>query len=107
MSKVITLRVSDEVLAKLDGATENRSRFVSELIEKWSGGESGAVAKVERATVAMAEAKAINTIERKRKEDSARPTPVIVAHGGHCIQPGHQGFQRTDGWWCTTCRKLY
>jgi hypothetical protein len=31
----------------------------------------------------------------------------VQAHSQRCTQPGHTGFQRADGYWCTTCRRMY
>ena len=31
----------------------------------------------------------------------------IPAPATKCTQSGHTGFQRADGYWCSTCRKMY
>ena len=35
-------------------------------------------------------------------------SPVVqVVSSRRCEHIGHAGFQRGDGWWCMTCRKVY
>ena len=30
-----------------------------------------------------------------------------LASGSKCADPKHHGFQRSDGYWCVDCRRMY
>jgi hypothetical protein len=44
----------------------------------------------------------ISTVAKADAEQVSSP-----ASPNKCIQPGHAGFYRSDGYWCATCRKMY
>ena len=40
------------------------------------------------------------------EQPASSGTPRLILQG-RCTQAGHVGFQRADGWWCITCRRMY
>jgi len=99
MSKLITIRLPDELLESVDAMAKaegmNRSQAIIALLRD---GDLSPVVAVEppRSGVVVAESK-----KPEPKEEKAREWKPCPKHGVEA------GFPRSDGWWCSKCGKMY
>ena len=116
---VISVRVSDEWLAAVDAECELRvwkrnAAIVNLVWQALSGCGVGIVAATGRKCKDTLSTEAGGISPRKSSEgpcDSATyrqvSSPVAPINQSKCPNKDHRGFQRNDGYWCSTCRKMY
>jgi metal-responsive CopG/Arc/MetJ family transcriptional regulator len=92
---MISMRMPADLLAELDSRAEYEQRSRAQLIE-----------------LLLRSLITTGTLPTLRSDRLARiPDFTSVAqaqaHSQRCNQTGHTGFQRADGYWCSTCRRMY
>ena len=114
MTKMVPVRMSEELVARMDARTKNRSALIVEAVEKYLS--SGSMepekmiiikpAKAKKATKQPCDHHAIGDDE----PESASPIEAEVEEpavlGGCEKHPNGPGFAKAGGWWCITCGKI-
>ena len=113
---VISVRVSDEWLAAVDAECElrvwKRNAAVVNLVwQALSGRGVEGHALSPRREMAMNELDATKARNLRSvgnvAECEQESSPVAPINQSKCPNKDHRGFQRNDGYWCSTCRKMY
>ena len=93
-STLKTIRIPDDVLARLEAEALEVERSLNWVIVRKLGG----VAQQDRSRTGTHQKKAGET------PAAAGSSPATAKK---CPIQGHNGFQRSDGYWCQTCGRMY
>ena len=114
MTKMVPVRMSEELVARMDARTKNRSALIVEAVEKYLS--SGSMepekmiiikpAKAKKATKQPCDHHAIGDDEPESASPIEAEVEKPAVSGGCRKHPGAGGFPKAGGWWCNTCSKV-
>jgi hypothetical protein len=112
MSKLIAVRIPDEMMGKIEARGSTSSVVLAALTEYFSGPQVGKALAMdqEERNLAPLPAHGQHPERIPASEPGARIatwTERASSPATKCTQTGHTGFYRSDGYWCATCRKMY
>lgn len=99
MSTFVGVRIPNELIAKVD-ARGKRTRVIIDAIKLYLEFQ-------EPPEVPAEVGRTVKAIQEEVEAATGAYEMRVERAGVRCPDPKHQGFRRSDGWWCMTCRKMY
>ena len=123
-TQLLSFRIPIDVLTKIDAEARrdgrSRSAVLTRILQHTTFSDAGLIftGMVDSGGRSSAVEHSPGTHRNKAGETlhvaGSNPAPSNNSHiecdsagTTKCTQAGHSGFQRADGYWCSTCRRMY